>query len=210
MQGHVAEEPTSVARRPVPRASRTAALAAVGVAAATIAVSSWLSIPFFPVPLTLQTLAVLVVGGVLGVVWGPTAVLVYLGLGAVGLPVFHNGTGGLGVLAGPTGGYLVGFVPAALCMGLAAAIWRRRRLRGIAAVLVLGAGALVATVAIYAVGVPWLAAVAHLSAAKALSVGLVPFIPGDLVKAALAVVVIRAVTVALESEGRLSPGRLPF
>lgn len=179
-----------------------AAFAAAGVAAATIAVCSWVSLPFFPVPLTLQTLGVLVVGGVLGFLWGPVAVLVYLGLGLVGLPVFHNGAAGSGVLAGPTGGYLVGFLPAAAIMGLAGYAAGRRRMAGRGSTVILALGALVATAVIYAVGVPWLAAAAHLSASRALAVGLVPFLPGDLVKAGLAVVVVRAVSAALGQQGR--------
>src|SRR5680860_1202101 len=72
--------------------------------AALVAVSAWLSIPFYPVPITLQTLAVLVAGGLLGSRGGPLVVGVYLGLGLVGVPVFHNGTAGLGILAHGTGG----------------------------------------------------------------------------------------------------------
>lgn len=185
-----------------PSGSRTAALASVGVSAAAIAVSSWLTVPFFPVPLTLQTLTVLVVGGILGPAWGAVAVLLYLGLGALGLPVFHGGAGGLGVLAGPTGGYLVGFVPAAVLMGLAGRAAGRWSWRGRASAAALGAGALAATVVVYAVGVPWLAAVAGLSLTKAVAVGLVPFLPGDLVKAVLAVILVRAVASAL-AETRL-------
>ncbi len=133
----------------------------------------------------------------LGPAWGPAAVLLYLGLGALGLPVFHGGAGGLGVLAGPTGGYLVGFVPAAALMGLAGRAAGRSPWRGRASVAALGAGALGATVAVYAVGVPWLAAVAGLSAGKAVTVGLLPFLLGDSVKAVVAVVLVRAVASAL-------------
>ena len=185
-------------------ASRTSLLAAAGVSAAAIAVSAWLSIPFIPVPLTLQTLAVLVVGGILGPVWGPAAVLVYLGLGALGLPVFHGGTGGLGVLAGPTGGYLVGFVPAAFVVGLASrAAWRHGRLRT-GGTLLLAVGAVAATAVIYLVGVPWLALVANLTADKAVASGLLPFLLGDLLKAVAAVLVTRAVVRALAATGTLS------
>ncbi|MCH5375079.1 MAG: efflux RND transporter permease subunit, partial [Planctomycetes bacterium] len=81
---------------------------------------SWLSVPFYPVPMTMQTLAVLVVGGVLGPRLGTTAVAGYLSLGLAGAPVFHGGLGGPAVFVGPTGGYLLGFLPAAFLMGLAA------------------------------------------------------------------------------------------
>ena len=80
-------------------------------------VFSWVSIPFIPVPITLQTMAVLLTGSIMKRYAGiPMAM--YLLLGAIGLPVFHNGAAGLGVLIGPTGGYLVGFVPAAILVGL--------------------------------------------------------------------------------------------
>lgn len=195
------------APRPVEfHGSRTPLLAAAGVSAATLAVSAWFSIPFVPVPLTLQTLAVLIIGGVLGPVWGPVAVLLYLALGALGLPVFHGGTGGLGVLVGPTGGFLVGFVAAACVMGLASRNAWRRGWRTRAATVALAGGVLAATAVIYLMGVPWLAFVANMSAGKAIAAGLVPFLLGDLVKALAAVTVVRAVVAALAETGTL--GRL--
>ena len=102
--------------------NRVRALALCGMMAALLAVLSFLTIPlpFSPVPLSLQTLAVLLAGGLLGRLWGPVAVAVYLALGLAGLPVFAGGAGGIGELLGPRGGYLVGFVLAAFIMGMAA------------------------------------------------------------------------------------------
>ena len=103
----------------------TMVVAAVGLLTA----SAYLSVPFFPVPLTMQTLAVLLIGGMLGPVLGASAVAGYVALSAAGAPVFHNGLGGPVVVAGPTGGYLIGFIAAAFVMGLAVR-WASRRARG--------------------------------------------------------------------------------
>lgn len=167
--------------------------AVVGVMAALVAVSAWLSIPFYPVPITLQTLAVLVAGGLLGSRAGPLVVGVYLGLGLVGVPVFHNGTAGLGILAGPTGGYLIGFLPAAFIMGSAGDVVRTRVRRPRAAAYLLTGSALVSTLIIHVVGIPWLMVSTHMGLVAALAVGFVPFIIGDLVKAILAALIVRSV-----------------
>ena len=163
-------------------------LAGVGILVA----SAWLSVPFYPVPLTMQTLAVLLIGGTLGPVLGVSSVVGYLALGAMGAPVFHGGLGGVVVLAGPTGGYLLGFIPAAFVMGWAARLAGRRTatpsLRVAARrMALLAAGAIIAGAAIYAVGVPWLGLASGLGIERALTVGFVPFLLGDLLKAAVAV-----------------------
>ncbi|MDK2990056.1 MAG: biotin transport system substrate-specific component, partial [Methanoculleus sp.] len=97
---------------------RTQILAYSGTFVALIAAGSWISIPLPPVPLTLQTLFVLL-SGVVMKRYAVIPVALYVLLGTAGLPVFHNGTAGLGVLLGPTGGFLAGFIPAALIVGLA-------------------------------------------------------------------------------------------
>ena len=166
-------------------------LVATGVGVLTA--SAWISVPFFPVPITMQTLAVLLVGGLLGPRLGVTAVASYLALGLSGAPVFHGGLGGPALLAGPTGGYLIGFIPAAYVMGLAS---RRGwtisagRLGVVAKVALLVGGALWAETTIYALGVPWLAFTTVHDAGKAIAVGLVPFLLGDLVKTAVAVMTV--------------------
>lgn len=137
-------------------------------------------VPGSPVPITGQTLAVVLTAAALGPVRGLAGQALYLLLGAVGLPFYSEASGGLEVVAGATGGYLVGFLPAAFLIGLAArhgldrAPWK--------ALPLFVAGQAV----IFAIGVPWLAVVADLSAAEALEAGLYPFIVGGLVKAALA------------------------
>jgi biotin transport system substrate-specific component len=162
-------------------------LAGVGILAA----SAWLSVPFYPVPLTMQTLAVLLIGGALGPVLGLSSVFGYLALGAMGAPVFHGGLGGTIVLVGPTGGYLLGFIPAVAVMGAAARL-AGRRVPGAGSTVVrrlpiLAVGAVLASAAVYLVGLPWLAASTGLGFQKALSAGLFPFVLGDLLKAAVAV-----------------------
>jgi len=187
-----------------------------------LAASSWLSVPFYPVPLTMQTLAVLLVGGLLGPRLGPAAVAGYLALGLAGAPVFHNGLGGPAIVLGPTGGYLLGFMPAAFLMGLAARhagisdVARSaphvraqglRHLRGatLKQIAVLAAGTVLAESAIYACGVPWLAVVyAGGDLGRALAVGAVPYLLGDVLKAAVAVGALRLGAAALRGRRSFS------
>lgn len=174
----------------------------VGLAAGVgiLAVGAWLCVPFYPVPLTMQTLAVLLVGGILGPRLGPAAVCSYLALGLMGAPLFHGGLGGLAVLLGPTGGYLVGFVPAALLMGLAGRCTRRRastiprttRIKPSRDVLTLIAGVVTAEVVIYTSGVCWLAALyTGGSLGQAVTAGVTPFLLGEALKMAVAVGAVR-------------------
>jgi biotin transport system substrate-specific component len=135
-------------------------------------------LPFSPVPVTGQTLAVLMVGVLLGSRRGSLALLTYLAEGAMGLPVLAGGAAGLARLTGPTGGYLIGFVAAAFLVGwLAERGWDRRPETTLLA-MVLG------NVIIYAFGLPWLAR--FVGAGQVLAMGLWPFLPGDLGKILLA------------------------
>lgn len=144
-----------------------------------------LVIPMWPVPITGQTFAVLLVGTTLGALRGALSMVLYIALGAIGLPIFTEGSAGWHVIAGPTGGYLIGFVLAAVLTGwLAQRSWDRK---------VVGAGVafLAGTVVIYAVGLPWLSvALGQLGyphdLGATLRSGLLPFIPGDLLKAVVA------------------------
>jgi biotin transport system substrate-specific component len=133
------------------------------------------------VPVTLQTLGIMLAGLLLGAVRGALAVLVYLAMGAVGLPVFSGGAAGLAPFAGPTGGYLIAFPLGAFVIGLIA--HRARpfdRALGFTACVVGGIGV------VYAIGVPWLAWRLGLSMEEALVTGAAVFLPGDLLKAGLA------------------------
>ena len=98
----------------------TLSLTQTALMTALIAVSAQLALPFFTVPLTLQTFAVCLAGFLLGAYRGLISVLLYLALGAVGIPVFAGFQGSLGILLGPTGGFLIGFLPLAFFCGISA------------------------------------------------------------------------------------------
>lgn len=147
-------------------------------------------LPFSPVPIVLQNFFVLLAGLLLPARWAAASVGLYLALGAVGLPVFAAARGGLAHFAGPTGGYLVGFLPAAVACALISGGANPGQLRGRTLRDAAAAGA--GTAIIYALGTPWLARVADLEPAAALAAGVLPFLPGDLLKIAAAVAVARA------------------
>ncbi len=154
----------------------------VGFGSALIAISAQLAInlpPYVsPVPVTGQTLAVLLVGALYGWKRGVVTVLAYLAEGLAGLPVFAGGSGGLHHLLGPTGGYLVGFILAAFITGLLAEQGWDRRPAKAAVAMMLG------TIALYVPGLIWLAPFVGLH--NVLSAGLLPFMPGAIIKIALA------------------------
>ncbi|MBT8507816.1 biotin transporter BioY [Methanomicrobiaceae archaeon CYW5] len=139
---------------------------------ALITVGAWISVPLPPVPLTLTTFFVLLAGVIMKRYAAIPAAL-YLVLGALNIPVFHNGLAGIGVILGPTGGFIVGFIPAALIVGLAYEK-KDRTLRIM--------GIFVATVLIYAFGVAWLSFSTGIALAEAILLGVVPFLIGDALK----------------------------
>jgi biotin transport system substrate-specific component len=146
-----------------------------------IALGAWVSIPFFPVPLTLQTLFAVMAGAVMGR-YGIYPTSLYVLMGALNIPVFHNGTAGIGVLLGPTGGYILGFIPGSLATGLAyEQRWAVIRILGIFAGLFV----------IFLIGMTWLSFSTGMSAAAAFLVGVIPFLPGDAVKGAAAFFIAR-------------------
>lgn len=139
-----------------------------------------------PVPFTMQNFGVLLVGGALGMRRGGIAALVYLALGSTGLPFFAEGRSGLHVVLGATGGYLLGFVLAAAIVGRLAELGWDRRLGGAIGATLLG------TLAIYAVGVPWLALSTGMGPADVITKGVLPFALFDVVKLLAAAVVFPA------------------
>jgi biotin transport system substrate-specific component len=141
-----------------------------------------LPVPGSPVPITGQTFGVLLVGGALGYRRGLLAVFLYVLLGVVGLPFFAEGKGGLTVIWGTNGGYLVGFIVAGAVVGRLAELGWDRKIGG-----ALGA-MLVGSAIIYAVGLPWLGVVAHFSPEETIAKGLTPFLIGDTIKLILAAV----------------------
>ena len=165
--------------------------------AALTAVMAQIAVPLEPVPFTFQVLAVVLAGYLLGPRYGAMAMLVYLLLGAVGVPVFANFGAGLGSLLGPSGGYLWSYPLAAAAAGLAAPAFAGSR-RPIALVWGAGAGTL-ALVIIYAIGAFWLAVQASLPPGAAIAAGVVPFVVFDAVKVVFATVLAAAVAPRIAS-----------
>ena len=153
--------------------------------AALTAVGAFIAIPIGPVPIVLQNMFIYLAGLLLGGRWGLISVGVYLLAGAVGLPVFAGGLGGIGRFVGPTGGYLIGYLPAVLLIGKIA---HRDRPRAATDVLAMICGTLV----LYAFGVSWLKIVSGLPLIKALALGMVPFLIGDGIKIAAAAAIAKA------------------
>jgi biotin transport system substrate-specific component len=163
--------------------NRARHLALILLGTALIAATAQIYIPTQPVPFTGQTFGVLLTAGALGFRRGMFATLLYLALGAIGLPVFAEGKHGVEWLFGATGGYLVGFVLATAIVGRLAELGWDRNLIGSVGAMIIG------SVAIYAVGVPWLAYRAFDGdLAQAVAVGMVPFLLWDAVKLSLAAV----------------------
>jgi len=145
---------------------------------AVTAIGAFIAIPlpFSPVPITLQTLFLFLAAALLGGRLGAMSQVVYIALGIIGLPVFAGGKAGFGVLLGPSGGYLYGFVIGAFISGSLIALKEKP---GIAWIMI---SLVSAVAAIYACGVIQLSAVASLSLEKSLLIGALPFLPGDAVK----------------------------
>jgi biotin transport system substrate-specific component len=132
-------------------------------------------LPFTPIPLTGQTFAVLLIGAVLGSARGAASMVLYMVVGALGLPVFAGGASGVPYLTGATLGYLAGFAMAAYVIGLLAERGFERSVRTSLLPFLLG------TLIIYACGVSWLAVILG-SVSKAIAAGVIPFLAGDAIK----------------------------
>ncbi len=165
-----------------------ALIASFAALIAALAIPGAIPVGGFPAPITLQTLGVMLAGSILGWKRGALAVLLYLAMGAVGLPVFAGGQGGLGSFVGPTSGYLYGFVVGAAVIG-----WLvERRLPAYPTWWGALANVVGGILAVYAVGIPVLAKVAGLSLTAAIT-GSYIYLPGDLAKVVIATVVAAAV-----------------
>lgn len=187
---------------------KTHQLAACAVMAAVICVLGPQAIPIEPVPLSLATLAIYLTVCLLGWKWGTVSTLVYLVLGFAGVPVFAGYTGGLAKLVGPTGGYLVGYIPLALVAGLAIELAYRHLMGKGTARTVLGlalqfVGMVVGTAVLYAFGTAWYCILSGNDLSVAMGFCVLPFIPGDLVKMVAALVVAAPVRTRLEQAGLL-------
>jgi biotin transport system substrate-specific component len=174
---------TSVAitHRVLPRTVATSILLVVGAAALTAVAAQWrIVLPFTPVPITGQTFAVLLTGAALGLRLGAAGQMLYLAVGALGAPVFSESRGGMDVVTGATGGYLVGFVFAAGLIGWMAERRQDRTFPTMFTAFITGSAV------IYLFGVVGLMAATEMSTSEAIANGVVPFVFGDVIKAAAA------------------------
>lgn len=166
------------------------AIVKAGVAAALMAVASWVTVTFGPVPFTLQTMALTFVICALDGRTSALALVVYVLLGAIGVPVFSGMRGGVGVLFGATGGYILGFVVVAFVVGYLRSVMAAGLKRDIIS-------AVLALVIVHAFGVVWLGTVGAMGIPAAFAAGSLPFLIFDALKGAagvlLAQVVVRAV-----------------
>jgi biotin transport system substrate-specific component len=175
---------TSLLNAMAPARGIAAAIAGAVLGSLLLAVSAKIQVPFWPVPMTMQTLAVLVLGMAYGRRLGAATVLLYIAEGAMGLPVFAGPVAGPAYLAGPTGGFLIGFVAAAYVAGwLAERGWDRSPARAFATMAVGHA-------VLFGFGVAWLATL--IGPERAIATGLTPFWAATLLKAALGAAVLQA------------------
>lgn len=163
---------------------RTKQMVLIALMTAVTCVLGPLSIPlpFSPVPISLTNFAIFLAIFILGMKNGTISFIIYLLLGAVGVPVFSSFRGGLQVLAGPTGGYLIGFIFLALIMGFALDHFDRKLVPTII-------GMVIGMAVCYAFGTVWLAKLLSLSFKEGLMMGVIPYLPGDAAKIIIAAIV---------------------
>lgn len=174
---------TTLSQALLPNSSLLTRIALVAAGSLLIGLSAQVSVPMLPVPMTLQTLAISLVGLTYGSRLAGLTLLAYLAEGAMGLPVFSGGAAGAAHLVGPTGGYLVGFVAMAFLTGLMA---ENGFGRGVGRLFV---AALVPGLLLFVPGVAWLWYVTPLDLNGAIAAGATPFLIGGVVKAALAALI---------------------
>lgn len=148
--------------------------------AALTAVGGYIAVPIGPVPIVLANLFVILAGLLLRPGWAASSIGIFLFLGAIGLPVFAGGKSGFAVLLGPTGGFLFGYLLCAFVIALICGIGTPAIWKDIAAV---AAG----ITAVYLLGVPWLKLNLGLEWGKSFSIGMLPFVPGDIIKGIAAI-----------------------
>jgi len=153
--------------------------------AAIMCIAGPLSVPIGPVPISLTNLVIYVAVFLLGTKTGTLSFIIYLLLGAVGLPVFSGYAGGLGKLAGPTGGFLIGFIPMAIICGIAVKLWGSVNKKTDYILLFLGMA--VGTAFAYAFGTAWFVYQMKVDVLYALSVCVFPFLIGDAAKIVIAI-----------------------
>ena len=162
--------------------SKLYSMTATAIFAAVMAVIAPFALFLGPIPVSLCTLLIYVSGYLLGWKQGSMAALLYILMGMVGLPVFSGFTGGAGKLLGPTGGYIIGYLAVAVCTGWAVETFPKRRSIHLA-------GMLAGTFLLYVLGTVWYCIQAGQTFGAAISLCVLPFLPGDLLKMAGALVV---------------------
>jgi len=148
----------------------------ISLFAALTAVGAFISIPIYPVPLTLQTLFTLLAAMTLGSVMGASSQIIYVLLGVIGLPVFAGFKAGIGILFGPTGGFLFGFIISAYVIGKIIEVKKEKNffyysLAGLSGMII-----------IYVTGITQLSLITGIGIKRALLIGVLPFLPGDILK----------------------------
>jgi len=180
----LSQRPASLLETVAPRGGLLAAAAAVVLGSALLAVSAKVQVPFWPVPMTMQTMVVILLGMAYGSRLAAATVALYLVEGLAGLPVFAGAAAGPAYMAGPTGGYLAGFLLAAAFTGwLAERGWDRTPVKALAA-LTLGHAL------VFVPGVAWLSVLFGVE--KAVAVGLTPFWAATILKTALGAAIMQA------------------
>ncbi len=158
---------------------------------ALICICSIISVPIGEVPISMQTFAMCVAGAMLGWKRGGTSVLVYILLGAIGLPVFAQGKGGIGILAGSTGGYIVGFIFTAIIVGIAAEKFQRKLIPLIISMII-------GVAVCYALGTAWFMFVTKMDLMTSLGYCVIPFIWVDLAKITLATIIVNRLNTVIK------------
>ncbi len=160
----------------------------MAIFAALICVAAPFGFNVGPIPITLATFAVYLAGAILGGKRGTVAVIVYILLGTVGLPVFSNFNGGFGALLGPTGGYIIGYIPLVLITGVFSDMNSKKHWTMII-------GMLLGTIALYAFGTAWYMILTGKDFATSFFACILPFLPGDAIKIAC----VSAIAIPLKS-----------
>lgn len=169
-------------------------IAMIAVMTAVTCVLAPLSVPIGPVPISLTNLVIYFSLFILGTKKGTISYLIYLLIGLVGIPVFSGFTSGPGKLFGPTGGYLIGFIPLALIAGYFINHFHNKKALSFL-------GMILGTAVCYALGTTWLAIQAHMGFQASLMAGVVPFLPGDFIKMILALLIAPQIRKQLDAAG---------
>ncbi len=159
-------------------------LTAVSLFAVLIVIASFISVPFGTVPLTLQTFMIVLIALILGPVYATLTILLYIMLIIIGLPVASGGVGGLQVMMGPTGGFIIGFILTAIIAGTGSKIIGKDTIQSN---LILGILSIIAILSVYIIGLPWFAIVAQISIMEA-AISMSIFYFFDIIKAIFATI----------------------